>query len=159
MEKMKWFFSHLVYAIISYVLLFNAIVLLQMGFYRWIPTSYWIEVNRIFVHNTVVGKTPVMEVNRTINREYTAHWTVEIEKQVNGKFQSNCSQSGTNIYTPGNVLPKGDKLTVDWWTWPKKCKLDPGMYRIDTLWVLQVGMFKGRTIRHQSNVFTVKPNE
>jgi len=126
-------------------------------FARFQPASHWLDVREIIVHDTPYGQTPVMSVDRVINDTFTADWLAEVEVKTDGQSRAGfavfCSQSGTARYHPDAVLP--NPLTLDWWTYPKECKLPVGEYRLDTTWLLHIPGYPDKQLEVISNNFKV----
>jgi hypothetical protein len=120
-------------------------------FERYMPASFWLEVNHISVFDTVVGQSPLMVVDRTIHRPFKAQWIAEVERWDGDSFEvlPNCTGRGENNYSPENKLPK--RLDLKWWVYPTDCTLEPGQYRIETRWTLP----GDQTVRAVSNIFAV----
>ena len=128
-----------------------ALLLVLPSVERMVPASYWFSVDSVYVHDARAGDDPVMIVDRTISREFSAKWIAEVERQAyNGTFYVVCQGSSENLYSLGNELP--EPLLMSWWV-GKQCMLYPGRYRVDTKWFLMNQ--GGQTVRAISNVFTV----
>lgn len=125
------------------------------GIQQWFPPSYWFELDRVYVHDTVEGKPALMEIDRTIHRPVTMEWTVEVNRETMGGFYAYCVQSGQNDYRPGSSLPAPTELNLDWWTWPRKCDLPAGRYQVETTYRIRFTLFEF-IIRNTSNTFTVR---
>ena len=117
------------------------------------PASLWLQVTSVHVEDTIVGVTPEMNVDRAVNREFSAEWTVTVMRKGSNGYSAYCTANGANDYSPDTSLP--DDLTLDWWTWPTKCPLPVGGYRVKTLWVLHLPLFPDKEVRNVSNVFKV----
>lgn len=119
------------------------------------PTSVWFEGVNIHIKDSVVGYTPVMEVERTIRRDFNASWLVEVERvTADGKTTPICVATGVNRYNDTAVYP--DPLTLDWWTFPTKCFLPSGAYRVETTWTLEIPIVGQRVVVARSNRFEVR---
>lgn len=114
------------------------------------PSSYWMAITSIYVHDTVAGTQPKMDVDRHINRPFTGKWIVELErKTIRDTFYLTCMGQGEGSYTADSELP--DQLDLEWWA-GRKCPLPAGEYRIETTWIFP----HGQVLRKFSNVFEVK---
>ena len=129
-----------------------------LGFILWNysdfrPTSYCVQYEEVYVFDSVVGESPKMSVDRVVNHPYRAKWIAEVEKLQDGKFVvlEKCTGRGENNYAPNNTVPKN--LDLNWWIYPTICRLQPGHYRIETVWILQN---YNKEIRVVSNVFEIK---
>ena len=118
------------------------------------PASAWFEVNGVTVSNAQVGQPIIMNVSRTIHAPFHARWVATVRRIRDDGLELACSSSGENDYRTANVLPK--PLTLDWWTHPIVCKLEPGRYRLDTLWLLDVQGYPVKTVSAQSNIFEIE---
>lgn len=120
-----------------------------------IPAYIWFEVDRVHVYDTVAGQNPMMAVKRAINLPFRGRWTATVLRQnPDGSFYTYCVSTGENDYRPENHLPLVTNL--DWWTWPVKCELPVGTYKLNTLWTLSVPLLPQKNVRAESNVFQVK---
>ena len=121
-----------------------------------IPASFWLTVDKVFVHDTVAGSTPLMDVERTIHRQFRAKWIATVLREGRfGTFSAFCSARGVNDYRPDNDLP--DVVDLNWWTWPTRCVLPEGRYVLHTLWTIEAPFFPDKEVRIESNVFAIKP--
>lgn len=119
------------------------------------PTSVWFEVTSIHVEDSVVGDTPVMVVDRVIHRDFSGEWLAEVERiNANGKTTPVCVATGRDRYNDTAVYP--DPLTLDWWTFPMKCFLPTGAYRLETTWTLEIPIVGQRVVVARSNRFEVR---
>lgn len=124
---------------------------------HFMPGWFWLEVDDVFVHDTIADSTPKMTVERTIHRPFVGFWAVNVKREGNNGFSFACGSSGTIDYQPDVQLP--DPLTLDWWTYPIPCNLGPGRYRVDTTWTIDLQGGAEKTIRKRSNVFSVFPTQ
>jgi hypothetical protein len=124
-------------------------------FNRLLPASHWLEVTGLHVHDTAAGTSPKMRVDRVIHRPFQADWIVTVmrENWSGNGFSTFCTARGGNDYRPGAQLP--DTLDLDWWTWPVRCDLPPGRYRVKTLWRLTLPENVVKDVRVTSNIFSV----
>lgn len=128
-----------------------------------IPASNYYELRSVEIHDTVVGRSPTMIVDRTIHRQFEGRPVVEVLR-VNGStfeawWQCNPNISGERTYYPDRTLP--DPLTLDWWMIipPNRCTLAPGQYKTTTTIHIRT-WFGGRwTVMRDSNLFTVTTQE
>lgn len=123
------------------------------------PASFWFEVRNVRVADTVAGATPLMAIDREIRRPFEGEWTVTVlRKRQDGEgFFSFCTAKGAADYHPSNRLPQGPDLTLDWWIWPTKCPLPPGLYKIRTHWLITARYFPTKEVWNDSNEFRVFP--
>lgn len=131
------------------------IVILIVGFVgNVLPTSNWFDVKSVEVFDTTAGVPPLMEVDRDITQPFVADWLVEVERRGTSGYYLQCSARGQSAYRTDAELPR--PLTLDWWTYPVICNLQPGTYRVETTWELDLGFAGKRTVRVLSNPFVVK---
>lgn len=138
----------------SAFIVFGWLVLLGVAQFHQ-PAENWLEVGSVFVHDTVEGVPPKMEVERTIHQPFRGTWLVEVNRKQGSGFYAFCTASGMNNYEPADTLPV--PMDLNFWTWPTECRLPPGEYQIDTVWTIRPADYGPREITRSSNVFTVKP--
>jgi hypothetical protein len=119
-----------------------------------IPASYWMKVQEVHVSDSYVNRSPRLEVAREIKKQFTASWIAEVHaKQDNGTFATVCTGNGENLYKPEDSLPIN--LDLDWWTYPKRCNLGPGTYRVFTVWKVEPQNYPTKWVENTSNVFQI----
>jgi hypothetical protein len=122
-----------------------------------VPASIWMEVSSVRVADTVQGDSPTLEVDREIKRSFSAHWVAEVHKQqIDGSFATVCTGNGRNEYTPKDSLPTN--LDLDWWTFPERCMLNVGTYRVLTVWQVSPSNYPTKRVENMSNMFEVRPS-
>jgi hypothetical protein len=122
---------------------------------RFWPTSYWFSVAETHVDDAEACRPPTMRVDRTIHRDIYMTWTVELEKVLaDGSTQFVRRATGENNYRTSSRLP--DNLDMDWWTYPQKWCIQPGVYHIETCWTLFPRGFSSRRVCAVSNNFEVR---
>lgn len=119
------------------------------------PTSDWFEVRSVVVADTSVGVPPTMTVDREVKQPFRARWLVDVEQeQPSGRFVVRCTSAGANNYSLGNDLPV--PLDLDWWTYPMACTpSEPGRYRVETTWLIELPGGLTKEVRAVSNTFRV----
>jgi hypothetical protein len=117
------------------------------------PITRWLEVKSVTVHPTIEGRTPVMTVERAIHREFVGEWSATVRRSTPEGFQIACSATGSTDYLPGARLPT--QLDLDWWTFPVRCNLKAGTYRVDTTWTVRVPGYPDKFLVVRSNLFEV----
>ena len=119
------------------------------------PPGMWLEVQSVKIRDTTEGVSPTMVVFRTIRKPFYGEWKAEVERMLpGGTFIMICQANGSNNYSPLNTLP--ENLDLDWWTYPTKCNLKVGKYRVETVWRVFPSGITPREIHYISNVFEVK---
>lgn len=118
------------------------------------PSENWYRIGSITVSDANSGDPIYMTVSRVISKPFVGNWGVTIRKVTNEGTEIACVSSGTTTYRTDAILPK--PLTLDWWTYPVKCVLAPGRYRLDTVWQFDVAYGVAKTVTAESNVFQVR---
>lgn len=118
-----------------------------------VPASVWMDVKDVFIADAPVGTQPEMKVDRIIKSDFVAMWLVEVERDYGSGFGLFCSANGENAYRSDAVPPT--PLRLDWWTYPTKCVLPAGRYRVETTWRIDVPFVPEKFVRIMSNVFTM----
>jgi hypothetical protein len=109
------------------------------------------DVKTMIVNNTRTGASPILVVERHINQEFVAEWTVTIREVGEAGLSVVCVGRGRSHMSPKTLLP--NPISLDWWIGHNTCKLTPGQYRLDTSWEI-IGE-TNRVIRTNSNIFQV----
>lgn len=119
------------------------------------PASDWFEVRSVYVADTTAGASPVMTVDREVKKPFRGRWLVDVEQeQPSGRFVVRCTAAGANNYSLGNDLPV--PLDLDWWTYPMDCApTEPGRYRVETTWLIELPGGLTKEVRAVSNTFRV----
>ena len=120
------------------------------------PSSFWLDVRRVAVFDSIAGAEIIMEVDREIHRNFIADWSVNVRRWVGGHWTLICTARGTSDYRPEAALP--DPLTLSWWTDGQCASMREGRYLVSTIWTIRgAGGLPNKTIQTASNVFTVLP--
>lgn len=117
--------------------------------------SRWLDVVSVTVADSKVGEPVIMRVSRTIYSRFHASWIVSVRRVDHDGLELACVSTGESDYLPEAKLP--DPLTLNWWTYPVQCKLQPGRYRIDTVWRIDPQGYPSKIVSASSNVFEVRP--
>lgn len=120
-----------------------------------LPAPYELKVTRVTVPNIERGERVLLDVDRTVERRFSAQWTVEVQQLAGGDFvgMPDCTGSGVGVYDPTESLP--EDVDLDWWIGHDSCELDVGEYRIITTWSADVE--RGPVvISDVSNTFAVR---
>lgn len=132
----------------------SSIILIGLIFTHVAPASLWLEVDSVFVDESIVGDQPTMKVERTIHRDFTGSYVVDVEKRNdNGFYTIVCSSFSSVNYNSDAKFP--DPITLDWWTFPITCDLGEGTYRVETSWTVNPDWFPKKTISIVSNDFHI----
>lgn len=135
-----------------------------IGLWAWsnlAPTSLWFDARQIVVSDTVVGKAPRVQPQRTINRPFWADWYVTVYRlDGNGNPSVLCGSHGGNDYNPEAKVPADADLI--WWMRDKGvCTAEvvarPGVYRIYSRWEIKPKGYSVRFVGLWSNPFVVHP--
>ena len=117
------------------------------------PASDWLEVKKLHVYDAWKGEQPYMHVNRFIKQPFYSEWTVTVRNVSDGTLSHACIAEGRASYATDARLPPDTNLA--WWTFPTKCPLDVGWYRLDTEWRIHAPNFPMKYLRKQSNIFEI----
>jgi hypothetical protein len=126
------------------------------------PTSWWIEVRKVFVPDFQAGDPlPPVAVDDTINRTFVGHYFIDIRK-VNSfssaaavdltRFSYFCSGDGALSFRPGSTSVSNVDLT--WWTRSRCPKIGEGAYYAHIILEWR-DFLVTRSITLDSNVWTV----
>ena len=133
----------------------SAIFVFLLGAAFW-PAGYWFQVDHVLVRNSHAGAPILMDVDRTIRRDFNANWDVLVRKRVGSdNWEIVCSAQGSSDYFPGVITP--DPTTLEWWTGDKCSTLPEGVYRIHTTWQLEPEYSPTKRVTAVSNIFEVTP--
>ena len=114
------------------------------------------EVRRVSVGNSVVGDPVILDVDRSILREFNGSYVVEVRKFP--QRTAYCGGYGSTRYHPDATLP--EPVTLKWWTFQGDCigpNLPAGDYIIITYWKIDRGEYglNDVVVSIESNPFTV----
>lgn len=120
------------------------------------PASAWLRVGAVYVYDTQAGQQPRMRVAREIIRPNRAEWIATVQRrESHGGYSAYCTATGSADYREDDAVP--DDLRLSWWTFPVRCDLPPGVYRVITLWRIAPPGFPPKEVRSKSNDFRVYP--
>lgn len=120
------------------------------------PATDWLSVKEMHVYDAWAGEPPYLSVNRTINRPFYGEWIATVRRASYGTLAFACIAEGRASYATDARFPPD--MTLDWWTFPTKCRLEPGRYRLDTEWRISPPNHPQKQLRVQSNIFEVHPH-
>ena len=127
----------------------------MLGILQFFPASYWFEVRSVNVRNSHAGDEIEMAVDRTINHDFHAVWSVTIRKWEGNGWVVRCNASGASNYKTNAVFPV--PLTLKWWTWDQCKSLGQGRYQLETVWNIDgLGLMPNKQVPSVSNVFDVE---
>lgn len=114
------------------------------------------EVRRVSVGNSVVGESIILDVDRTIHREFSGSFVVEV--RTFPQRTAYCVGEGSVRYHPEAELP--DPITLQWWTFNDECTgpdLPVGDYIVVTHWTIHRDEFglDDTAVSIESNPFSV----
>lgn len=100
------------------------------------PATNWLDVRSVSIADAVEGESPRLDVDRIIRRDFSARWSVDVRSidPKSGATRVVCSAQGISRYLPNSEPIIGRDL--DWWTSPRRCRPEPGRYRVDALWMI-----------------------
>lgn len=137
------------------LVVFVGLVLAVVTYLTMPPAWWWFEVRSVYVHDAVEGSTPLLEVDRTIHREFRGRWIATVMREGPDGFHVFCTARGANDYSPDARLPQ--PLDLNWWTWPTVCILPAGRYQLRTLWTIDPVWLPARELRIATNLFSIHP--
>lgn len=117
--------------------------------------SIWFTVDRVAVLDAPTGVDIPMDVTRTIKRNFTGEYRVEV-RSFSG-YTVACEAQGKVDYSPKASFP--EPLTLTWWghSDPRCGNLPIGRYSIKTTWEIERlwGFLPDGVVVATSNFFTV----
>ena len=117
------------------------------------PATLWLRIDHVSVHDTVVGTSPEVDLGREIVRPFKGEWVVTVQRLGGRGFYTDCVATGSRDFRPDDAMP--DRVTLDWLSWPVRCELGPGVYRMKVLWTIDAPLLPQKKTRATSNVFIV----
>lgn len=118
------------------------------------PASFWFDVQTVYVHDSKEDESVLMEVDRTIKRDFVGTWVVSVRKVDDGRREVVCYASSESNYRHGSDLPP--VLTLGWWTNGRCDRLPVGKYVVSTDWNIHASDFwPSKRVSAESNVFEV----
>lgn len=117
------------------------------------PASDWLAVSEIHVYDAWAGEAPFISVDREIKQPFHGEWFVTVRRVSDGTNSFACLAEGRADYATDARIPPNS--TMDWWTYPARCRLDPGRYRMDTQWRIHAQGFPEKVARARSNTFEI----
>jgi hypothetical protein len=166
-SKTKTFISTLISSALSVSGIFLALLIAMEIFWRLyiqlMPAGAWLDVQKVWVADSVRHECPAMKVERSINQPFLGIWRVELERKVFDLYAFEERARGENFYTTDAKLP--DVLDLGWWSNGKFCVEDdegrdiflfePGVYRIHTVWQVDAEHFPPKFVSVYSNDFKI----
>lgn len=122
---------------------------------RSAPAENWMDVKSVVVHPTFEGSAPLLTVVRVIKKNFIGEWSATVRRFTPGGVEVVCAATGAAEYKVESVFPKD--LNLDWWTFPVKCSLPVGTYRLDMVWTIKPDGYPEKHLIRDSNVFEVRP--
>lgn len=124
---------------------------------HWIPPSYWMQINKIYVADAELGVPPQMTVDWKIYYSFAMRWRIVVKMAMDtgdAEFQAVCDSTGSRPFSPQMHLPRD--MDLRWWIAPGKCDLTRGDYYIETTFNWErFGIAYSETAA--TNVFHVPP--
>lgn len=124
---------------------------------EWMPASPWMTVDHVSVRDGFVGEDLTMIVNRTIHRDFAGQWIVQMRRQGTMGWHLECSATGPSIYKKGSELPY--VLTMKWWVSNQCVTQQPGIYKLETTWMIDVPFVDNRVLTVESNPFMIRERQ
>lgn len=131
------------------------LVVIVVCLFQWFaPTAFWMTVNKLYVHDVVIGGSPAINVDFAFHQKFYMHWHASVRKAVPGEpaFFGFCVSDGATETYPGRQLPLN--IDITYWMRPVPCVLPLGTYYLETTWSWQIWLIS-REFTVQSNVFKV----
>ena len=122
---------------------------------RSAPAENWMDVKSVVVHPAFEGAPPLMTVGLIVKQKFVGEWSATVRRFTHDGTEVVCTATGKNEYKSESMLPKN--LNLDWWTFPVKCQLPVGTYRVDTVWTIKPDGYPEKHLIRDSNVFEVRP--
>jgi hypothetical protein len=117
-------------------LLFTAVVLsynyIKQQQRELAPLDEYFIVRQIAVPNFPVGQNPVMIYDRTVNKQFRGHYTVEVQEAGTLQPIEECTGSFDINYDPDKQLPEGGPTLF--WFIGHPCNIPIGPYRLQACW-------------------------
>ncbi len=125
-----------------------------------LPASLWLDVRSVVVFDAQQGEAPKMQIDRNIRRDFDGVYRVEFERQNRfGLFTIIPKLNTTDSVSYNTDARPPADIDLDWWTYPKTVRLDPGSYRIETCWTIKLMLLADRHTCVKSNVFRILPRQ
>lgn len=132
------------------------VVIAAFGGLSLAPASLYMTVDAVRVSDAVEGESPAMLVQRTIWRDFPAHWVATVRRiEADGGVVAMCAASGRADYRTTSRLPL--RPSLDWWLGGAPCPLAPGDYVVTTRWTIDTPTPFDKVLSVASNVFTIRP--
>lgn len=131
----------------SLIIVYFMFLAISWGNERKQRAAPWYTVNFVKVEDHVQGsENKIIYYDRTVHYDFSADWFVKVESYSTG--QTECYGNGSSRYEASD---SSEKVSLEWYV-GKDCKLKPGEYTLNTIWVKKSD---GASIQNFSNKFTV----
>lgn len=154
----KWLqkLSYVGLGIVLAILIYSVYLDVRGQVYLMLPSSN-IFTARVVVPDFNIGDDPVIQYDRTINRDFLGSFTVKLENVSTGAIE--CYGEGHGYtYHANTPSPNGSKLS---WFMNTDCTNDPlvntGQHFLETTWTIQVEGLPERYVTVDSNTFNIYP--
>jgi len=119
------------------------------------PAGFWLSIEKMVVFDGVADAEVIMDVDRTIHRQFVADWSVVVREYRAGAWIVYCTGRGTSNYRPEAALP--EPLTLEWWTDGACPTLEPGRYMVSTIWTVRGSQgLPDKVVQSVSNTFEIQ---
>lgn len=119
------------------------------------PAGFWLSVEKMIIFDGVADAAVIMDVDRTIHRDFIADWSVVVREYRAGAWVVNCTARGTSNYKPEAALP--EPLTLEWWTDGACTNLSAGRYMVSTIWTVRGSNgLPDKVVQSVSNTFEIQ---
>lgn len=150
-----WQIAWIVWVFLSNIMLLAVIIVVGL---QWLaPPSLWMVVKKVYVHDSIVGQSPPINMDASWYAYFFMRWHTDIKKAAaaNDEFVHFCNTDGATLVYSGRKVPSG--LNLDMWTrGVEKCKLPVGTYYMETTWEWNYWLLI-KSFSVDSNVFRVLP--
>jgi len=116
----------------------------------------YLVINEMEVPDHRVGEDPIVTYDRTVLDNFHALWSVDYHRlQEGGEFFDvpGCEGRGADEYAPNE---KSSKMPLSKYS-GVKCDLEPGTYRLLTVWRIADDAGRVYVRRHRTRAFVVSP--
>lgn len=127
-----------------------------------IPPERWMDVRNVVIKDSVAGVPPEVAVDRTIHRDFTGSYRVDLRRETAEGFSSWCTRGAADVPYRADAA-FGEARDLDWWMGippnpPCRPPVGPGIYYAIVDWRIPIlGGYVTLNITRQSNNFVITP--
>jgi len=117
------------------------LMLLAVAFRFAVPSSTWLQVNRMDVRDALMCETVTVDYDRVIHRTFDGAYRIELDRIVADRMTIAHTTEWTPVrFDPERVVPEPTPL--EWFLGQDICADMPeGNYRITVFWTINPGSF------------------